>query len=54
MLQNYENILKKDGWTIYEDKKPNSIAAKKDAHQVALVPTTWGIRCTISYYIKIG
>ena len=41
VLQKYENILKKDGWTIYEDKKPNSIAAKKGNHQVALIPTTW-------------
>jgi uncharacterized membrane protein len=42
VLQNYENVLKKDGWTIYEDKKPYSIAAKKGSHQVALIPSTSG------------
>lgn len=40
VLQNYQNILKKDGWTIYEDKKPISIAAKKDNHTVALIAST--------------
>ncbi|WML35934.1 hypothetical protein [Clostridium sp. OS1-26] len=41
-LKHYEDILKKDGWTIYEDKKPVSIAAKKDDHQVAILPAASG------------
>ncbi|MBU3127180.1 hypothetical protein LGL55_11645 [Clostridium tagluense] len=32
VFQDYENILKKDGWTITEAKKYSSIFAKKDKH----------------------
>ncbi|MBW9156972.1 hypothetical protein [Clostridium tagluense] len=32
VFEDYENILKKDGWTITEAKKYNIIFAKKDKH----------------------
>lgn len=38
VLQNYKDILKKDGWTITQDLTPNSLAAKKDTHSVSLIP----------------
>lgn len=37
VFQNYENILKKGGWTITQEQKPNNLAAKKDKHQVTLI-----------------
>ena len=42
ILQNYENILKKDGWTISQDNKPTCLVAKKGTHQVALLLSTNG------------
>lgn len=38
VLQNYKDILKKDGWTITQDMTPNSLAAKKGNHTVSLMP----------------
>ncbi|MGH4139579.1 hypothetical protein [Clostridium sp.] len=37
VFQDYENILKKDGWTITDSKKYNSIFAKKDKHLANIV-----------------
>ena len=37
VFQDYENILKKDGWTITDSKKYNSIFAKKGTHIANIV-----------------
>ncbi|MBU3190274.1 hypothetical protein K9O30_01915 [Clostridium bowmanii] len=37
VFQDYENILKKDGWTITSSKKYVSIFAKKDKHIANIV-----------------
>ena len=37
VFQDYENILKKDGWTVTNSKKYNSIFAKKDTHIANIV-----------------
>lgn len=37
VFETYENLLKKDGWTIVKDQKPYNIMAKKGAHQVTIV-----------------
>lgn len=31
-LTEYENILKQDGWTITDDKKPDGLSIKKNEH----------------------
>lgn len=36
-FQDYESILKKDGWTITQDRKYYSISAKKNAHLATIV-----------------
>lgn len=38
VLVNYEKILTQDGWTVYEDKKPLSVALEKEDHVVMLLP----------------
>jgi hypothetical protein len=38
VLENYEPILKKDGWKITEDKKPTYISATKGENNVILIP----------------
>jgi hypothetical protein len=52
VLLKYESILKKDGWTIYDDKKPYSIGAKKDTHQIGLVPTSTGKDVLLTVFSK--
>jgi hypothetical protein len=42
VLLNYEKILKKNGWSIYDDHKPYSFGAQKGTHQVTLVPQQSG------------
>ncbi|WP_407305575.1 hypothetical protein [Desulfosporosinus sp. SB140] len=46
VLNDYADILKKDGWTVNwsytKDKKPASIVAQKDNHTVALLPQQTG------------
>ncbi|MFL0196711.1 hypothetical protein ACJDU8_14265 [Clostridium sp. WILCCON 0269] len=37
VLQNYENILKKNGWTITEEHKPSTFTATKDKHRATLI-----------------
>lgn len=42
VLQNYEEIFKKDGWSIYEDHKPYSIGFEKSTHYASIVPQQSG------------
>ncbi|MCB2296808.1 hypothetical protein [Clostridium tagluense] len=37
VFEDYQNILKKDGWTITEAKKHYSIFAKKDKHTANII-----------------
>ncbi len=37
VFEDYENTLKKDGWTITDSKKYNSIFAKKDTHMLNII-----------------
>jgi predicted small lipoprotein YifL len=40
ILQSYENILKKNGWTISQEQKTNDVVgfmAKKDNHQATII-----------------
>ncbi|MBZ9636596.1 hypothetical protein [Clostridium sp. FP1] len=37
VFEDYENILKKDGWTITDAKKHYSIFAKKDKHMANII-----------------
>lgn len=36
ILDQYESLLKKDGWTVTEDKKPKSLTVTKDDHLAAM------------------
>jgi hypothetical protein len=47
ILLNYENTLKKSGWAITRDEKPNSVCAKKGTHNVVLIPTITGKDITL-------
>lgn len=38
VLNNYKKLLKDDGWTITQDLTPNSMAAKKDTHNISMIP----------------
>ena len=42
VLQKYEEILKKDGWSLYEDHKPYSIGVEKGTHYASIVPQQSG------------
>jgi hypothetical protein len=35
-LTEYENILKQDGWTITDDKKPDGLSIKKNEHLASM------------------
>ncbi|GCD09708.1 hypothetical protein [Clostridium tagluense] len=37
VFEDYQNILKKDGWTITDAKKHYSIFAKKDKHMASII-----------------
>lgn len=37
VFQNYEDILKKNGWNIAQEQKPNNFIAKKDTHQASII-----------------
>ncbi len=37
VFQNYEDKLKKDGWSIIEQQKPTTFVAKKGEHQATFV-----------------
>jgi hypothetical protein len=37
VFQNYEKILKSDGWNIYQDVKDHSISAKKGTHDCTII-----------------
>jgi hypothetical protein len=37
VFQNYENILKKNGWNITHEQKPNNFIAKKGTHQASVI-----------------
>jgi hypothetical protein len=49
VLDRYQEILEKDGWTISQDQKPANIAAQKGDHIVIIVPqeVEHGIRILI-------
>jgi predicted small lipoprotein YifL len=38
VLNEYEQILVKDGWKITNDQKPGIITAEKDTHQAIFIP----------------
>lgn len=38
VLENYEPLLKKDGWKITDDKKPTYISATKGENNIILIP----------------
>jgi hypothetical protein len=37
VFQDYENILKKNGWTVTKEQKPTSFTIKKDSHQTTIL-----------------
>ena len=49
VFQNYEDILKKNGWTIDQEQKPYNFIAKKDNHQaiVALASSNKDVKVII-------
>jgi hypothetical protein len=52
VFQNYESILKNNGWTIIQDQKPYSIVAKKDTHQATFVTQAVGKDVKLLVYTK--
>ncbi len=51
-MDDYFKKLKKDGWEITEDQRPTLIKAKKEAHEVTIIPTQDGENVTLTVLSK--